>query len=201
MVYQGLWKGLFKLKEKSPTLSFKPRQGGDILAANSRQMEWQNWRNAHQKISYYAFEVLKSISLMDQRVHEIWYMCRVKLKGTRGAYCQSDGSPKLLHCTYSRILLATNAVNLTVVFNVILLMFLQNNLCYNWPICSAGWLAQTELQKLRQEVIKTAKNLAELLFDRYGQMDTWCLKKRKKRGMTNTIHLIQNTWRVQSILT
>ena len=39
--------------------------------------------------------------------------CRAKLEGKRGVYCRSDGTEKL-SCTRSGILLAANAVHLTV---------------------------------------------------------------------------------------
>ena len=42
-------------------------------------------------------------------------MRRVKLKGKTGVYCQSDGTQKLLSCTWSSSLQAASAVHLTVV--------------------------------------------------------------------------------------
>ena len=54
-------------------------------------------------------------------------MCRAKLKGKRGVYCSRDVTQKLISCTRGGILQAANAVRLTEVILVEVLLYVHKN--------------------------------------------------------------------------
>ena len=79
----------------------------------------------------------------------VFDMYRVKLKGKRGMYCQSDGTQKSLPCTCNQTLQGANAILLTVVLCDLTFVSLEEAMLH----CSepsafdlSGRLTKTELQ-------------------------------------------------------
>lgn len=102
MAHLDLWKGL--LKQEYLTLSIELRQSLEIPQTGRQQIP-HRWNHETKQHSLAEFRLLlgvfKRFSLGDQSVCDV---CRAKLKGKMGVYCQNDSRQELLSCICSGIL-------------------------------------------------------------------------------------------------
>ena len=146
MVFLGFWQGLSK--EESLDLGFEPRQSGDSSQMASSELQadgatktersltkrfhitfWNwprtGWMGEKHQVTY-VLEFSKSSRFrIGGRVKSD--MCRAKLKGKRGLCCWTDVTQKLISCTRGGILQAANAVRLTEVILVEVLLYVHKN--------------------------------------------------------------------------
>ena len=112
MVCLGLWKDLSK--EESLELVLNPDRVGSFHRLTGSGFQ----TDGATKLSEWAFTKRFQVRFCNFPKTLGGYVksdtYRAKLEGKRGVYCRSDGTEKLLSCTRSGILLAANAVHLTV---------------------------------------------------------------------------------------
>ena len=148
IVCLNLWKCL--LKRECFELGFEVGQGGEIPRAGRQQIP-HSWGNKTERTVTNRFEIAfrdfqVSCSMIRGFVKS--NMCREKLKGKREVYHRSDGRQELWSCICSGISQAANGDHSAVALYGLAMSraALFWTLC-NWPICSAGKPAKTELQQ------------------------------------------------------